>query len=94
MAKRKRKIKIHYPNEFPYVLFDVQTGKTHKYTVAHDEEQLKARVDTKKNSKVKPVQVIDIIQSKGHKEANLFLRSFGARWVCKEGRVFFRELTE
>jgi len=45
-----------------------------------------------KRKSVSKVNILELIDTFGHKQTNKFLRTFADSWLTKEGSIFFREL--
>lgn len=88
---RPKKI-IDYPSvNYSYILFDIITNKQKYRMPGSSSELLKQKLEFKK-VKIKPSKVKEITDEMGHKEAHKFLKSIGAKWVCKNGEIFFEGL--
>ncbi len=89
---RRKKLKVQFPNGYPYVLLSVANKKSTKVVVATSENQAMKIANIKGPARIIPLMVIDLIKNEGHAAANAFLKEFGDSWMCKEGRIFFKEL--
>ena len=82
-----RKLKVHFPTGYPYVLLNVQG----KYLVASTIQQALTRANAPQLAPISPVSVAELIATKGHKDTHQFLASFGKHWMTKDGHVFYPE---
>lgn len=74
-------------------MYDLMDKKTKKVVraVGCTEEQAKSAVKFKK-VKISPTKIKNITDELGHQKAHKYLKNFGDQWICKEGKIFFKEL--
>lgn len=91
---RPKKV-IHYPSyNFTYLMYDITDKKTKKTVrvLGCSEAQARAAVKFEK-VKIKPTKIKQLTDQLGHHETHVYLKKFGEQWICKEGNLFFKELT-
>ena len=81
------KVNISPPNGYPYVLFGT---KDKLLGPAATEQQLYTKYQIHKKTKVKPVNITQLIKKHGHGIVNTMLKQFGAQWCTKYGHVFYK----
>ena len=90
MARTKKKV-INYPHGHPYILYQVSNANGYGITVAATDRSAVKKMGIGK-AKAKPIKIVDMIKDIGHKETNQVLSKFGARWMTKEGKVFYKNV--
>lgn len=70
------------PKGYPYRLYTDDTN----FILAASK---KSAVDKTKNKNTKLVYINSLVSELGHAGANTTLKTYGTRWICKEGVVFY-----
>lgn len=77
---------INNPTGFPYLLFQVEDQLVTACTDAHA-----IRLVNPSAKRASAVDVLNLIQEHGHKKTNQILKKFGESWVCKNGKIFYKQ---
>lgn len=85
MARGKNKPKLDKPTNVPYILFELSDGSFITST-SFDEAK-------RYHKHVKPASILNIIKKYGHAGANNILHQHAKSWVCKDGNIFIKEVT-
>jgi len=87
----RTKIVINHPFGHPYILYQVTDKKTRRLVASASELRAKQDVNMS-NGKAKPVRVIDLIKELGHTKTSNLLAEINPRWICKDGKVFYKNV--
>jgi hypothetical protein len=79
---------LERPEGFPYILF-VQESPTPAFFLELTEDIAKQKLSNK--FPIKPVMWGDLKTDFNHRDIRNFLKVFGNEWICREGKLFFRE---